>query len=282
VIHCPEANVLAVVEYAFFLMLAMVRRFSQDGSQLNFEDDDLGFQLAGKNLGVIGFGRQGREMAARAHAFGMHVLAYDPYIDLSFARERGVEIVDLPELLGRADIVSLHTAYTAQTHHIVNETTFATMKPGACLVNCVHSELVDKRSLLAALKSGQLAGVAFDTQDEDVCANDQKMLDHPNALITCSRGQATIEAKADTARNVVTDMLGVLTGADYRRVVNLPFTSDTPYHVVRPYMDLAVKLGKLQGQLAGGWITRVEVELLGEGLLRLVRPVAAVRLSGMI
>jgi len=282
VIHVPEANVLAVVEYTFFLMLALARRFTQEGSQLQSEAGDLGFQLAGRSLGIIGFGRQGRAIAARALAFGMHVLAYDPYIDLSFARERGVEIIDLPELLSRADIITLHTAYTPLTHHLLNKSAFDQMKPGSYLVNCVHSELVDKGQLLDALKSGQLAGVAFDTIDEGDCTDFHHLLDHYNILITCSRGQTTVEAQATTAEDVVRDLLGVLRGENYRHVVNLPFTKEAPYHLVRPYMDLAVKLGKLQGQLAEGWITRVEVELLGDDLGKLVRPVAAVLLSGMV
>ncbi len=94
VIHVPDANVTAMVEYTFLLMLALARNFRESPGK-----SSLGFELRGKNLGVIGFGRQGREVAARAQAFGMQVLAYDPYIDLSFGRERGVEIVDLPELL---------------------------------------------------------------------------------------------------------------------------------------------------------------------------------------
>ena len=282
VIHVPEANVLAVVEYAFFLILALARRFTQDGSQLQSEVGYLGFQLAGRSLEVIGFGRQGREMASRALAFGMHVLAYDPYIDLSFARERGVEIIDLPELLSRADIITLHTAYTPQTHHFINKAAFDQMKPGSFLVNCVHSELVDPEPLRYALESGQLGGVAFDTIDEKACLDFNHLFDHHNVLITCNRGQTTVEAQTTTAEDVVRDLLSVLRGDNYRHVVNLPFTKEAPYHLVRPYMDLAVKLGKLQGQLAEGWITRVEVELLGDDLGKLVRPVAAILLSGMI
>jgi D-3-phosphoglycerate dehydrogenase len=282
VIHVPEANVLAVVEYTFLLMLVLARNFKPDAKGILCGNGVNGFQLAEKNLGIIGFGRQGREVAARGLAFGMHVLAYDPYIDLSFARERGVEIVDLPELLARADIVTLHTAYTPQTHHIMNVNAFLKMKPGAYLINCVHSELVDDSALLDALENEMIAGAAFDTMDDEVVLNTSPLIDHPKVLITQNLGQATIEAQVTTAVRVVEDMLGALRREDYRNVVNLPFNADAPYQVVKPYMDLAVRLGKLQGQLAGGWINRVEVELLGEGLQNLVRPVAAVLLSGMI
>jgi D-3-phosphoglycerate dehydrogenase len=282
VIHVPDANVFAVVEYTFLLMLVLTRKFTFGVKGAQCDDDDLGFQLAGKTVGIIGFGRHGREVAARAQAFGMHVLAYDPYIDLSFARERRVEIVDFPELLSRADILTLHTAYTAQTHHILNTAAFRQMKPGAYLINCVHHGLVDESALLDALDRGILSGTAFDAWGEQPLSKSSPLHQHPNFLVTPNLSQSTLEAQVNTAVNVVQDMLAVLRGEDYRNVVNLPFNKDAPYQTAKPYIDLAVKLGKLQGQLAGGWITRVDVELLGEGLRDLVRPVAAVLLSGMI
>lgn len=281
VIHVPDANVLAVVEYTFLLMMLMARNYSPDTGRF-LGGGILGFQLAEKNLGIIGFGRQGRDVAARAQAFGMHVMSYDPYIDLSFARERGVEIVDFPELLARADIITLHTAYTPQTHHIIGAGALSQMKPSAYLVNCVHSELVDVSALLDALENKTIAGAAFDTIDDASNLNSSLLKQHPKVIVTDNLGQATREAQVSTSVGVVEDMLGVLRGEEYRNVVNLPFNDDAPYKAVRPYIDLAIKLGKLQGQLAGGWINRVEVELLGEGLEDLVRPVAAVLLSGMI
>jgi len=282
VTHVPDANVLAVVEYTFLLILAMARNFPQNESSEQRLGENLGFQLSGKTLGIIGFGRHGREVAIRAQAFGMHVLAYDPYVDLSFARERAVEMVDYPELLGRADLISLHTAYTPQTHHIISAQAFAQMKPGAFLINSVHSELVDETALKAALQDGVLGGVACDTWDQSPHQRPDWQRNHPKVLVSSNWNQATYEAYSNTAVQVVTDMLAALRGEDYRNVVNLPFNNDSPYQVVKPYIDLAVKLGKLLGQLAEGWIKRVEIELQGESLQNLVRPVAAVLLSGMV
>ncbi len=282
VIHVPDAHVLSIVEFTFLQMLALARHFRGEKNGVLCGDGDFGFQLAHKTLGIIGFGRHGREVAARAQAFGMQVLAYDPYVDLSFGRERRVEIVDFPEVLKRSDMITLQTAYTAQTHHIINAAAFAQMKPGAYLVNCVQSALVNHLDLLAALDQGQLAGVALDTWGGGLQPGAERLVTHPKALLTQNLGQATIEAHANTATQVVADMLSVLRGEDYRNVVNLPFNRERPYQVVKDYIDLAVKLGKLQGQLVDGWINRVEVELLGDGLRDLVRPVAAVLLSGMI
>jgi len=278
VIHVPNANVTAMVEYTFLLMLALARNWVEQ-SQL---DSQLGFQLSRKNLGIIGFGRQGRQVAARAQAFDMHVLAYDPYIDLSFARERSVEIVDLPELLARSDLITLHTAYTQQTNQMINTETLARMKPGGYLINCIHPGLIDDSAVLEALENGTLRGAALDTWDQSLSPNSRALREHPRVLTTHQYSHHTLEAQSSTATSIVRNLLAALRGEDYRNVVNLPFSDQTPYQSVRPYMDLAVKLGKLQGQLAGGWIQSVEVELLGEGLRELIRPVAAVLLSGMI
>jgi len=282
VLHVPEANVMAVVEYTFLLMLAMARQSGHRDGWNEYGNEELGFELAGKNLGIIGYGRQGREVARRAQAFGMYILAYDPYIDLSFAREQQVEVVDLPELLARADIITLHTAYMEKTRHILGKEAFARMKRGAYLINCIHSGLVDEAAMMTALDSGQLAGVAMDVWDQETIANSSELLTHPKIWVSRNRKVATREAQEGTAVRVVSDMLSALRGDDYHNVVNLPFNEAMPYRRVKPYIDLAVKLGKLQGQLAEGWIQRVEVELLGEGLENLVRPVAAVLLSGMI
>ena len=277
VIHVPDANVVAMVEYTFLLMLALARNFK--GSQT---EGQLGFQLSEKNLGIIGFGHQGREVASRAQAFGMHVLAYDPYIDLSFARQHGVEIVDLPELLARADVVTLHTAYTQQTHQMIDAEALAQMKPTGYLINCIHARLVDENALLRALENGTLAGAALDTWNLQTTTISGALLQHPNVLCTQRLSQFSLEAQVSTSNSIVNDLLAALRGEDYRNIVNLPFNEPSPYQTVKPFIDLAVKLGKIQGQLAAGWIQRVEVELLGEGLRDLVRPVAAVLLSGMI
>jgi D-3-phosphoglycerate dehydrogenase len=242
----------------------------------------LGFQLKDKQLGIIGFGRLGREVASRAQGFGMRVLAYDPYIDLAYGRAQGVEMVNFAELLARADILSLHTAYTPETHHMLGGEEFAQMKPGSCLVNCAHAGLVDEAALCEALGTGHLAGAAIDTFEEEPLPPDHPLLRQPGVVLTPHLNQNTQEAQSATSLEVVENVLLALRGGDYRHVVNLPFNEDVPYNFVRPYIHLASKLGKLQGQLAGGWIQQVEMEVLGEGLRKMVRPLAAVLLTGML
>jgi len=286
VINVPYANVIAVVEHTFAMLLALARQIPvgmnalREGKWLRHEL--LGFQLHGKQLGIVGFGRLGKEVALRAQAFGMNVLAYDPYVDLAFAHAQGIEVVNFSELLARADVLSLHTAYTPLTRELMNAQAFQQMKKGAYFINCVHAGLVNETDLLEALECGHLAGAALDTLAQEPPPADHPLLNHPNVVVVPHLNQNTVESQTATSQQVVADVVDALSGKDYRHVVNLPFTDENPYQSAKLYLHLAFKLGKLQGQVAEGWITRVEVELLGEGMHNLVRPVAAALLSGML
>jgi D-3-phosphoglycerate dehydrogenase / 2-oxoglutarate reductase len=286
IINVPEVNVIAMAEHTFAMLLALARGIPQGHTAMRQGEwprhEMLGFTLADRIMGIVGFGRLGRAVAARAQAFGMSVLVYDPYIDLSFARQRGVEVLDFPELLARADVLSLHTIYTEQTHHLMNAETFAQMKAGSYFLNITHAGLVDEAALLNALDDGPLAGAALDTFSQEPPDPEYPLLRHPNITLTPHLSVNTVESQREISIQATTNTLTALRGDDFCRIVNLPFSVQRPYQAVKPYIHLASKLGKLQGQLAEGWIERVEVELLGEGLRELIRPVAAVLLSGMI
>ncbi|GAB4582115.1 MAG: phosphoglycerate dehydrogenase [Anaerolineales bacterium] len=289
VLHAPDANLLAIAEHTFALLLALARHIPQGHNAVRAgrwpRHDMLGFQLHGKTMGILGFGRLGREIAARARAFGMTVLAYDPYADLSFARERGIEITGFPELLARSDILTLATVPThsrfdpTPADPLLNADAFTLIKPGAILINAAHAGLVDENALLHALDSGALAGAGLDVFDTEPPTG--RLPAHPRVLVTPHLNQNTVESQTTTSLQIVRDTLAALRGHDYRNVVNLPFNDTTPYAAAKPYLQLATRLGKLLGQTADGWITRVEVELLGERR-DLVRPVAAALLAGMI
>lgn len=284
--HVPDASLIAMAEHTFAMLLALARAIPTGYNAVRAgqwpRHTMLGFELHGKQLGIIGLGNLGRAVAARAQAFGMSVLAYDPNIDFAFARQQGFEIVDLDELLARADIVTVHLACIPQTECMLDAEAFARMKTGSYLVNCTHAELVDEGALLAALESGRLAGAALDTFSQEPPPAGHPLVEHPRVIVAPHLNQNTVESQSAVSAQVVRDVLAALRAEDYRNVVNLPFTVEVPYQAVRPYINLAVRLGKLQGQLAEGWITRLEVELLGEGMQPLVRPVAAVLLSGML
>ncbi|RPI30360.1 MAG: phosphoglycerate dehydrogenase [Chloroflexota bacterium] len=286
VINVPDASLTAIAEHTFAMLLAMARSIPEGYMALRAGEwprhDMLGFQLCGKTLGIVGYGRLGREVAARARAFGMQVLAYDPYIDLASAREQLVEVVNFSELLARAEIVALLTELSPLTENLMDAPAFASMRPGAYFVNCAHACLVDEAALLQALDTGIIAGAALDTFRQEPPTADDPLIRHPRVIAAPHLNQNTVESQSITSSQVVEDVLAALRGEDYRHVVNLPFTETIPFQAVKPYVYLAIKLGKLQGQLAEGYIRRVEVELLGEGLRDLARPLAAVLLTGML
>jgi D-3-phosphoglycerate dehydrogenase len=286
VINVPDANVIALAEHTLGLLLALARQIPAGAASLRAGEwrrhELQGFQLHGKTLGIVGYGRHGREVAARAQAFGLNVLAYDPYIDHGYARARHVSIVGLDELLARADLISLHAAITPETVNLLDADAFGQMKPGVCLVNCTHPRLLDEAALLAALDSGKVAGAALDVVLEEPPRPGHPLISHPRVIATPHLNQNTRESQTETSRQAAADVLAALRDEDYNHVVNLPFRPGADYRTARPYLRLADKLGKAQGQLADGFIRQVEVELLGDGLQAYVRPVAAALLTGLL
>jgi D-3-phosphoglycerate dehydrogenase len=286
VINVPDANVIALAEHALGMLLALARHIPAGVASLRAGDwrrhELQGIQLHGKTLGIIGYGRHGREVAARAQAFGMHVLAYDPYIDEGYARARRVGIVGIEELLARADIISLHAAVTPETIRILDADAFSRVKDGVYVVNCTHAWLIDEPALRDALDSGKVAGAALDVVIDEPPPANHPLISHPKVIATPHLNQNTLESQTETSRQVAEDVLTALRGEDYRHVVNLPFRTGVEYKVARPYLQLAEKLGKAQGQLADGFVRSVEVEILGDGLQAYVRPVAAALLKGLL
>jgi D-3-phosphoglycerate dehydrogenase len=286
VVNVPAANRYAAVEHTFGLLLTLARDLTRGVNELRAgrwpRYQIVGFQLHGKTLGLIGLGGLGQAMAERAHAFGMHVLVYDPYIDLSFAREHAVEVVGFHELLSRSDIIIPQTPYSETTHRMFDTEAFSKMRPEAYFINVVDPRLIDETALLTALDEGRLAGAALDTFQEEPPSADHPLVAHPLVLPTPHLNQNTHESQAQTGQIVVSSVLAALRKTDYDNVLNLPFREAGAYKRAEPYIRLAEKLGRLQGQLAEGWINGLDVEILGEGLQDLVRPAAAMLLSGLI
>ena len=285
VMNAPEANVYAIVEYVFGMILALGRKLPlgvqslRDGKWLRHEI--VGFQLYGKTLGVVGYGRLGYEISIRARVFGIHVLVYDPYVDLSEIREPGIEIVGFSELLERSDILTLQTSISPSTIGLMNEEAFAKIKKGAYLINCVHAELVDEAALLKGLDEGSLSGAALDTFAKEPPQPNSPLIHHPKVLASPHLNQNTIESQNETGLQVATHVINALKGEDYINIVNLPFSASVPYKINKAYIHLANRIGKLLGQTAESPISRVEIELLGDELEPLMHVAAANLLDGM-
>jgi D-3-phosphoglycerate dehydrogenase len=241
----------------------------------------LGIQLQGKVLGIIGLGRVGWVVAQRCLAFGMTVLAYDPYVDETGVEDERVLLVGLKELLQRSDVVSLHVPATRETQGMVNGGVIAQMKPGALLVNTAHRSVLDEQAAAQALKSGHLGGIALDVYGLE-SVPDGPLLGLVNVIHTPHIGDNTVEATQHLSLQIVQQVLDALRGTDYRNVVNMPLLPGVGYEVIRPYLRLAEQMGLLLDSLARHDIQQIAVEFRGEEVHGLVKPLVVALLKGLL
>jgi D-3-phosphoglycerate dehydrogenase len=218
VTNTPGANKIAVAELAIGLMFSLARNIPQVASAAreNIWKRGAGWELSGKTLGVIGFGEIGREVAARALALGMRVIAYDPFWSMNVD---GIDRVELAFLLANSDVVTLHTALTPDTEHLINATSIAEMKPGAYMINTARGQLIDEQALYDALKSGRLGGAAVDVLHDDP-PTDHPLLKLENFIATPHIGATTRESVLRMAMHSAQNLVAVLRGEPCKYIVN--------------------------------------------------------------
>lgn len=288
VMNIPEVNALAVAEHTFALLLALCRHVPQSNARLREgvweRGPFLGTQLAGKTLGIVGLGRVGSLVAARAQAFEMHVLAFDPYVPEDVAESLRVELTEtLDELLAGADFISLHCQLTDETRNLLSAPQFARMKRGARVINTARGGLIDEAALSNALDSGQVAGAALDVFVTETGEGTSRLAGRKDVVATPHLGASTLEAQEDVSIRIVNQVLDALRGAGYRNVVNLPFAGDADYRAIAPFMALAEKLGALQMQLAMGQsLTSLQVTYRGAGIGPFAKPLTVALLKGLL
>jgi D-3-phosphoglycerate dehydrogenase len=285
VMHTPGANAIAACEYAFTLMLALCRQIIPAHLDLKSgiwaRQSYPGFELCNKTLGLIGLGRVGRLVAERATAFGMEVLAHDPYVAETQITELHVKLVGLDEVLARSDFISLHCAATPETYHLLDAEALEQVKPGVRIVNVAHGSMIDEQALARALRDGRVAGVALDVFEQEPPRN-SPLFELPTVIYTPHIGDGTVEAQHDMSMQIVRQVYDALRGVDYRNAVNLPFMPGQAFEEIAPYLRLAERIGALHHHLAHGRIRRVAVEYKGEELDGLVKPLTVALLKGML
>src|SRR4051794_15401522 len=266
VMNTPGANALAVAELTIGLMLSLARhlpRADRTTRAGKWEKKSLqGTELNGKTLGLIGLGRIGTEVAQRAHALGMTVVATDPYVSPERARELNVALCPIDDLYARADYISLHLGLTPQTAGFLNAAAFAKMKPGVRIVNCARGELVDEAALFAALQSTQIGAVALDVFAAEPPKN-SPLLALDNVVVTPHIGGSTAEAQEAVGTQIALQIREYLLRAVVQNAVNIPSLSDLEYREMRPFMELAEKLGSLLAQLFDGNLEEIRLSYAG-------------------
>ena len=288
VMNTPGGNTITTAELTFTMLLSLARKVPQAHATMVAGKWDRklfqGVELQGKTLGVLGMGRIGTEVAKRALAFGMRVLAYDPYLTEERARAIGAEFAPgLDDVYLAADFITVHMPVTKETREMLNAAAFAKMKPGVKIVNCARGEIIAEADLIAALESGQVAGAAL-----DVFAVEPLPADHPyrrqaNLILTPHLGASTEEAQEKCGIEVAEVIAGYLLTGEVRNAVNLPYLDAKTYEQVKPYLPLGEALGKLLAQLTPASADRIYITFGGNArLLPNTDPVTRAVLQGFL
>jgi D-3-phosphoglycerate dehydrogenase len=253
VVNAPQSNVISAAEHTIALILAQARNVPQANAALHegrWERSRFqGTELYGKTLGVIGLGRVGTLVAQRMLAFGMHLLAYDPYVSRERAAQLGVELGSLAEVLASADVVTVHLPRTADTTGLIGERELAAMKPGARLVNTARGGIVDELALAKAVESGHLAGAALDVFAEEPTTS-SPLFELQSMVVTPHLGASTTEAQDKAGVTIAEQVLLALSGQFVPNAVNVD-AGPVP-DALRPFLPLVEKLGRLYSALASG------------------------------
>lgn len=285
VMNTPYGNSITTAEHAISLMLALARQIpaADLSTQAGRWEKNrfMGVEITGKTLGIIGCGNIGTIVADRAQGLKMKVIAYDPYLSPDRAIDLGVGKVELDELLRRADFITLHTPLTERTKNIIDAGALAAAKPGIRIINCARGGLVDEAALRAALDSGQVAGAAFDVFTSEP-ATENPLFGHPNVVCTPHLGAATTEAQENVALQVAEQMSDYLLRGAISNAVNFPSITAEEAPKLRPFIDLAEKLGSFAGQLTESGIKKVQISYEGVVAQMKTRALTSAAVAGLL
>ena len=286
VMNTPGGNTISTAELTFSMLMALARKIPQAHASMKAGEWNRkafsGTELYGKTLGVLGLGRIGAEVARRAIAFGMRVLAYDPYITLSRANALQVELSELDEIYARADFITVHMPATDETKGMLNTAAFAKMKDGVRILNCARGGIVSEADLLTALQGGKVAGAALDVYEAEPLPADSPLRSLPQVIMTPHLGASTDEAQENVGIEVAEAIADFLLTGVVRNAVNMPNMDIKTYEKVRPYLNLGEKLGQLVGQIGLKRLDRLVITYGGKATEVPGDPITRCVLKGLL
>src|SRR5436190_23559507 len=229
VMNAAAGNTVTTAEHTMAMLLALARQIPQAVSSTRAghweKNKFLGVELMGKTLGIVGLGRIGAAVAERARAFGMNILAFDPYFTPEAARELGIEMTALDELLARSDFITLHTPLTDETRGLIGAAAIDKMKPGVRLINCARGGLITEAALVEGVRSGKIAGAALDVFEQEPTPADNPLLALDQIITTPHLGASTTEAQLGVATMIAEQVIDYLKHGTVRGAVNMPSVS---------------------------------------------------------
>ncbi|MCD6415125.1 MAG: phosphoglycerate dehydrogenase [Planctomycetes bacterium] len=286
VMNTPGGNTISTAEHAFALMLALARNIGPAYVSMREGRWDkkkfIGSQLAGSTLGIVGLGRIGRSVTKRALAFGMTVLAYDPYLSHETAAKTGAELVDnMEDLLSRVDYLTVHVPENSQTDGLIGAAEIALMKNDARVINCARGSIVDQQAVLDAIEAGLLGGAAFDVYVHEP-PDDYQFAASDRVLATPHLGASTEEAQIAVATQAAEQMVDALQRQYFRNALNVSPVPPEDMKVLEPYCELAASLGLLVAQLNRGRPESIEVSCRGDIAQRNIDPIVTYGAVGVL
>jgi D-3-phosphoglycerate dehydrogenase len=268
VMNTPSGNTIATAELTFTHLLCGARPVPQAAASMRDGKWDRktfsGIELFRKTLGIIGLGRIGSEVARRAQAFGMRVVAFDPYLAPSRAKGMQIDSVSLDELLAQSDYITVHMPLTDDTRYMVDEAALAKCRRGVRIFNCARGGIIKETALIAALKTGQVAAAGLDVYEDEPLAAASELRRLPNVTLTPHLGASTAEAQDAVGVEVAEQIADVLNGGVIRNAVNMPTLDAATLKVLKPYLDLGAKLGTLLQQISPEQIGMLRISYWGK------------------
>ena len=287
VMNTPSGNTISTAELTFSMLMALARKIPQAHVSMKAGEWNRkafqGTELYNKTLGILGMGRIGSEVAKRAIVFGMRVLAFDPYLSLARAKAMQVELLEnVEDIYAQADFITVHMPMTDETKGMLNSAAFAKMKKGVRLLNCARGGIINEADLHTAIQSGQVGGAALDVYEEEPPPKDFALRSLPQVIMTPHLGASTEEAQENVGIEVAEAITDYLLHGAVRNAVNMPNLDAQTYAVVKPYLNLGEKLGRLLAQLAPRRNDRLVVTYGGKATQLPTDPITRYVLKGFL
>ncbi len=285
VMNTPFGNTTTTAEHAIALMVSAARNIPQATASMREEKWEksrfAGVELFGKTLGIVGTGNVGTLVIERAQGLGMKVVAHDPYISRKRADDLGVELLELDELLSRADFITVHTPLTESTRYMLNGESFSKMKDGVIVINAARGGIIDEKALDEALESGKVRAAALDVFENEPVKG-HFLMRHDGFICTPHLGASTQEAQENVAVQVAQQISDYLKRGVVQNALNIPSVDEEEMHLLQPYMNLGERMGSILGQVAESGLQRVDIEYAGEVSGFNHKPITTTILKGLL
>lgn len=285
VMNTPGGNTVTTAEHAIAMMLSLARKIPQATASMKAgkweKTKFMGNEYCNKTLGIIGLGRVGSVVADRARGLKMNVIACDPFISPEVGVQMGVPLVGLDEIFANSDFITVHSPLAKETKYLIDEEAFAKMKSGVFLIDCARGGIVNEKALYDALTSGKVAGAAIDVFEEEPTKN-MDLIGLENVICTPHLGASTDEAQTNVAIAIAHQIAAYFATGEIKGAVNFPSVSNEVMVQIKPYLELAEKLGTFQAQLLTGAIQEVNIEYSGDILDHNVAPITVSLIKGVM